>query len=84
MHIEEKIAMRNLAEARWWLNGHGLRRFDLDEQERARRVGIYRKQLEEAGRIEYLLPEPQRERRRAATRFAHGDALGRHPAACAS
>lgn len=73
-----------LAAARRWLNGHGMRRFDLDDQERARRAEIYRKQLEEMGRIEYLPPAPQGERQRPMTRFAHGDALGRHLAACAS
>ncbi len=72
-----------LADARRWLNGHGLKRFDLDEDERARRAEIYRQQIEEAGRIEYLPPAPERERRRLTTRFFHGDALGRHLAACA-
>ncbi|HUU84683.1 MAG TPA: hypothetical protein VM243_14380 [Phycisphaerae bacterium] len=78
---EQDLAV--LAAARRWLNGHGLRRFELADAERARRVEIYRKQLEEAGRIEYLPPAPERVRRRPTTRFAYGDALGRHLAACA-
>ena len=79
----DKQDLAVLADARRWLNGHGLRRLDLDEQERTRRAEIYRRQLEETGRIEYLPPAPERERRRPTTRFAYGDALGRHLAACA-
>ena len=79
----DKEDLAVLAAARRWLNGHGLKRFDLDEQERARRAEIYRRQLEETGRIEYLPPAPERERR-PASRFAAGDALGRHMTACRS
>ena len=78
MHIEEKTAMRMLADARRWLNANGLKRFDLDEGERTRRAEIYRRQLEQTGRIEYLPSAPQHRRQRPTSRFAHGDALGRH------
>ena len=83
MHMEQKMADRNLTEARRWLNRHGLLRFNLGDEERARRAQIYRQQLAETGRIEYLPPAPERERRRPTTRWVHGDALGRHLAACA-
>jgi hypothetical protein len=72
-----------LAYARRWLNSHGLKRFDLDDAERARRADIYRKQLEETGCIQYLPAARERERRRPTTRFVYGDALGRHLAAIA-
>lgn len=73
----DKQDLAILADARRWLNGHGLRRFDLDEQERARRAEIYRRQLEETGRIEYLPPAPEQVRARPTSRFRLGDALGR-------
>ena len=78
MHTEEKTALRMLANARRWLNVNGLKRFDLDEAERTRRAEIYRRQLEQTGRIEYLPPAPHCQRQRPTSRFAHGDALGRH------
>jgi len=78
----DKLDLAVLAAARRWLNSHGLRRFELADAERARRVEVYRKQLEETGRIEYLPPAPEAERRRPVCRFAAGDALGRHLSAC--
>ena len=79
----DKRDLAVLADARRWLNSHGLKRFGLDDAERARRADIYRKQLEETGRIEYLPAARERERRRPTTRFSCGDALGRHLAASA-
>jgi len=73
----DKLDLAILANARRWLNRHGLKRFDLDEQERARRMEIYRRQLEETGRIEYLPPASERVRTRPMSRFRLGDALGR-------
>ena len=58
MHIEDMIAMRTLAQARRWLNANRLRRFDLTDAERARRVEIYRRQVEEHGHITSFLPPP--------------------------
>ena len=58
MHVEEKIAMRTLTEARRWLNANGLRRFELAAAERAHRVEIYRRQVEREGRITEFLPSP--------------------------
>jgi hypothetical protein len=45
----DKQDLAVLANARRWLNGHGLKRFDLDDEERARRAEIYRQQLEANG-----------------------------------
>ncbi len=73
----DKQDLAVLADARRWLNSHGLRRFDLDEQERGRRAEIYRRQLEETGHIEYLPPAPERVRTPPTSRFRLGDALGR-------
>lgn len=58
MHIEEKITMRILADARRWLNAHQLRRFELTDAERARRVEAYRRQVEHDGQITAYLPPP--------------------------
>jgi len=58
MHVEEIIAMRTLTEARRWLNGHGLLRFELTDAERARRVAEYARQVAEHGRITAWLPPP--------------------------
>ena len=74
----DKQDLAVLAAARAWLNANGLKRFDLDERERARRAEIYCRQLEQAGRIEYLPAAPQHQRQRPTSRFAQGDALGRH------
>ena len=58
MHVEEKIAMRILADARRWLNANGLRRNELADAERTRRVEIYRQQVERDGHIAVFLPPP--------------------------
>ena len=56
MHIEEKIAMQVLADVRRWLNMNRLQRFELADAERARRVEIYRQQVERDGQITHFLP----------------------------
>ena len=74
MHIEEKIAMRILADAR---RGLDLRTDEAygSEAERAARVEAYARQVAETGRIREWLPrvEPHRGHRRG--RFAFGDVL---------
>jgi hypothetical protein len=60
MHIEEKVSMRVLAEARRWLNAHGLRRFELTDAERVRRVEVYRQQVDRNGHITAFLPPPDK------------------------
>jgi hypothetical protein len=54
----DKQDLAVLAAARRWLNSHGLRRFELTDVERARRVEIYRRQVEEHGHITEFLPSP--------------------------
>lgn len=69
MHVEEVVAMRTLAAARRWLNGHGMKRFDMTDAERERRVAEYARQVAEHGRITAWLPRPGPEglRERRAT-----------------
>ena len=54
MRVEEKIAMRILADARRWLNSHGLRQIDLSDAERDDLLGLAASHPEE--RHEQLLP----------------------------
>jgi len=54
----DKQDLAALAAARRWLNSHGLRRFELADAGRARRVEIYRRQVEEQGCITNFLPAP--------------------------
>ena len=68
----DKQDLAILAAARRWLNSHGLRRFELADAERARRVEIYRRQVEEHGRITEFLPSPdQRGMKRRRMRIRH-------------
>ena len=67
-----------LAAARRWLNASGQLLPELVAAERARRVDIYRRQLERTGRIEYITAPTRRLRTRYRSRFAFGDAQGRH------
>ena len=80
----DRLDMAVLAKARRWLNANGLRQFDLHLEERARRAEIYRRQVEETGRIEYLPPAPDQQRTPRTSRFGHGDILRPHLAASAS
>lgn len=67
----DKNDMRILAAARRWLNSHGLKRSELCDAERARRVEIYRQQVDRDGRISEFLPPPDQrgmKRRRMAVR----------------
>ena len=83
-HQDEREIMRNLATSRRWLNLNGLRRFDLTDVERARRVEVYRRQVEAHGHItEFLLPPGEQSLQRRPSphgRFRDGDALLRHRA----
>jgi hypothetical protein len=58
MHIEEKVAMRILADARRWLNSNGLERHYLTDEERERRVQEYTRQVAESGCITSWMPPP--------------------------
>ena len=58
MHIEEKVAMRILADARRWLNRNGLERHYLADEERERRVQEYARQVAENGSIVAWMPPP--------------------------
>lgn len=75
MHIEEKIAMRNLTESRRWFNAAGRLRAELPDAERARRVAEYARQVEECGRIVAWLPPSEPRTPAYRSRFADGDAM---------
>lgn len=77
MHVEEKIAMRILAEARAAIDANHRPESELPAPERERRVAIYAAQVKVAGRITAWLP-PTEPRSRRSTRFAQGDALRPH------
>jgi hypothetical protein len=84
MYIEQRTEMRILAEARRWIGGNHRQANELSDPERERRVAEYARQVAENGCIVAWMPSEVREvRRRPTTRFAYGDALGRHLAACA-
>jgi hypothetical protein len=76
--------MRNLAEARRWLNANGLCRYELTDAERARRVDEYAKQVAENGHIVVWLASPDQthlaKRPNKRGRFRSGDAMLRHRA----
>ena len=84
MHIEEKVAMRILADARRWLNRHGMHEQSAFTPEEAdRRVAFYAAQVAAGGRItRWMAAAPPKHRTRYRTRFAFGDAMGRHMTAC--
>ena len=75
MHIEEKIAMRNLAESRRWLNAAAQLRPELPDAERTRRVAEYARQIEAYGCITTWLPRSEPRRPAYRSRFADGDAM---------
>lgn len=74
MHVEEKIAMRILAEARRCIDANRGQANELPDSERDRRIAIYAAQVAANGRITAWLPpaEPRTMRR---SRFAYGDIL---------
>lgn len=74
MHIEEKIAMRILADAR---RGLGLSTEEAygSDAERALRVEAYARQVAETGRIQKWLPRIEPHRGHRHGRFAFGDVL---------
>ncbi len=81
-----KLDLAVLADARRWLNDHaGMKEQSAFTPEEAdRRIAYYRRQLESQSQITQWLPPVQpKPRTRYRTRFAFGDALGRH-LACAS
>ena len=81
----DKTDMRNLANARRWLNANGMKEHSAFTPEEAdHRVAFYAAQVAADGYItRWMAPAPPKPRARYRTRFAHGDALGRHLAACA-
>ncbi len=85
MHVEQKTEMRILAGARRWLNANGMKEQSAFTPEEAdRRVAFYAEQVAAQGQITQWLPAaPPKPRTKYRTRFAFGDALGRH-LACAS
>ena len=82
----DKQDMAVLAYARRWLNANGMKEHSaFTTEEGVRRVAFYAAQVEAEGRItRWLAPSLPKPRIRYRTRFTHGDALGRHLAACAS
>jgi len=85
MHCEQTTDMRILADARRWLNAsagmHEQSQFTPEES--ARRVAFYAAQVETQGKIKRWLPAATpRPKARCRTRFAFGDALGKHMTAC--
>jgi len=78
MHIEEILAMRNLAAARAAINENHRHANELPDPERERRVKIYAAQVAQHGRIYWLPASAVRDgHMMRRTRFAEGDALGR-------
>jgi hypothetical protein len=81
----DKLDLANLADARRWLNAHaGMHeQSQFTPEESARRVAFYAAQVEAEGQItRWLSPAPPKPRARYRTRFAFGDALGKHMMAC--
>ena len=79
-----KLDLAILADARRWLNTHGMKEQSAFTPEEAdRRVAFYAEQVETKGQITCWLPAaPPKPKTRYRTRFAFGDALGTHMAAC--
>jgi len=77
MHIEEKIAAKNLTESRRWLNAAAQLRPELPDAERVRRVEAYTRQIEAHGCIVAWLPPSEPRRPAYRSRFADGDVLRR-------
>ena len=82
-HIKLDLAV--LADARRWLNANaGMHeQSQFTPEESARRVAFYAAQVEAEGRItRWLAAAPPNPKTRYRTRFAFGDALGKHMTAC--
>lgn len=75
MHIEQRIADRDLTQARRWLNAAGQLRSDLPDAERDRRVAEYARQIEAHGSIVAWLPPSEPRTPAYRSRFADGDTL---------
>ena len=58
MHMEQKTEMRNLAQARAWIDANHRQKNELADGERQRRVVEYTRQVEEHGCITEFLPPP--------------------------
>jgi len=81
----DKQDLANLAAARRWLNANaGMHeQSQFTPEESARRVAFYAEQVAMHGRItRWLSAAPPKPKTRYRTRFAFGDALGKHSPAC--
>jgi len=80
----DKQDLAVLANARRWLNANGMHeQSQFTPEESARRVAFYVEQIATRGQITRWLPAaPPRPRMQYRSRFAFGDALGRHQPAC--
>lgn len=80
-----KLDLAILADARRWLSNHaGMKeQSQFTPEEADRRVAFYAAQVEAEGQITRWPPAaPPKPKTRYRTRFAFGDALGRHLPAC--
>jgi hypothetical protein len=77
MHVEQKIEMRILTEARRAIDADHRVEAELPDPERDRRVAVYASQVAASGRITAWLP-PAEPRAVYRSRFAYGDILRPH------
>lgn len=82
MHVEQVNEMRILAKARAAIDASHGHANELPDPERERRVKVYARQVERHGRITKWLgaSEVREAYLSRRSRFAYGDALGRHQA----
>lgn len=74
MHVEEKTAMRILADARRCIDADHRQANELPDPQREHRVAEYARQVDQCGRITAWLP-PAEPRTSYRSRFAYGDVL---------
>ena len=80
----DKADMDNLARSKAWLNVSGMKEQSAFTSEEAdRRVAFYAAQVQAAGQItQWLAAAAPKPKSRYRTRFAFGDAMGKHGCAC--